>query len=211
MKHVKWFLVCILAVILSVLCGCSRDVVVPPDKSGNESENAYDSLQKQLDQSYGSVTMRCTVRIDGTSYLGSYTIEETEKGIEVTFSRELPARFSIDGDMISAPDEVKYTESGNAVFKDGQIVEYQGTYPDFVVSQVTLSRLKIKEEYFTEAVFSDGLFSAKVADASGFYGVEGANNMTVEISRSQSSVKSVSIAYATSVAQSVTVQYTVNE
>ncbi len=189
----KKFLVCLAVLCLLVvsLTGCAQD--------------NYLELSKMVNMDYSIISIEIVTNYDDETLTTQLTI--TDNGIQtlINYSIEQLAEISIDEN----PDSYKVTLIGSVTVENGKIVAQNGDpVSEMVFQEIGNVGFNFKKEYFKNAVFSDGRFTADVTLPKQFMGNDNVDysNMKVDVTYGVC-LKTLALSYSMPSGAQVTVNY----
>lgn len=189
----KKFLVCLAVLCLLVvsLTGCAQD--------------NYLELSKMVNMDYSIISIEIVTNYDEETLTTQLTI--TDNGIQtlINYSIEQLAEISMDEN----PDSYKVTLVGSVTVENGKIVAQNGDIvSEMVFQEIGNVGFNFKKEYFKNAVFSDGRFTADVTLPKQFMGNDNVDysNMKVDVTYGVC-LKTLALSYSMASGAQVTVNY----
>lgn len=189
----KKFLVCLAVFCLLVvsLTGCAQD--------------NYLELSKMVNMDYSIISIEIVTNYDDETLTTQLTI--TDDGIQtlINYSIEQLAEISMDEN----PDSYKVTLVGSVTVENGKIVAQNGDIvSEMVFQEIGNVGFNFKKEYFKNAVFSDGRFTADVTLPKQFMGNDNVDysNMKVDVTYGVC-LKTLALSYSMASGAQVTVNY----
>lgn len=189
----KKFLVCLAVLCLLVvsLTGCAQD--------------NYLELSKMVNMDYSIISIEIVTNYDDETLTTQLTI--TDNGIQtlINYSIEQLAEISMDEN----PDSYKVTLVGSVTVENGKIVAQNGDpVSEMVFQEIGNVGFNFKKEYFKNAVFSDGRFTADVTLSKQFMGNDNVDysNMKVDVTYGVC-LKTLALSYSMASGAQVTVNY----
>ena len=186
--------------ILMVTAACAAVCVLG---ACNHKPNGYDAINKMLHADYSKIVITVTDTFDESLSLSSeYTIRYFGDGMTVSYSVEKLAPVSD-----TSWTEMKTTYTGEVTFQGGVIVSKSGDEIDLEATDLAMTGLSFKEEYFENAELTGVYLKADVKDVSGFFGSELAcTDMRVEATFLEA-LYEISVSYTSAVGSAVECQY----
>ena len=189
----KKFLVCLAVLCLLVvsLTGCAQD--------------NYIELSKMVNMDYSIISIEIVTNYDDETLTTQLTI--TDNGIQtlINYSIEQLAEISMDEN----PDSYKVTLVGSVTVENGKIVAQNGDpVSEMVFQEIGNVGFNFKKDYFKNAVFSDGRFTADVTLPKQFMGNDNVDcsNMKVDVTYGVC-LKTLALSYSMASGAQVTVNY----
>lgn len=189
----KKFLVCLAVLCLLVvsLTGCAQD--------------NYLELSKMVNMDYSIISIEIVTNYNDETLTTQLTI--TDNGIQtlINYSIEQLAEISMDEN----PDSYKVTLVGSVTVENGKIVAQNGDpVSEMVFQEIGNVGFNFKKEYFKNAVFSDGRFTADVTLPKQFMGNDNVDysNMKVDVTYGVC-LKTLALSYSMASGAQVTVNY----
>lgn len=174
---------------------------------GDEPEKeptVFERLNSMMSQSYTYATLTVREESQLGRISGTYEMTASKEDVTVVYEFELFATF----DPESEPsDTQKTTHSGYMKVRDGKIVEQNGDRCNVSIGEIYGGNLKFYEEYFENVSEGELSLSASVVNPYGFMGVNGATNMSVQVSFGDR-INSIFIDYVADSGSKISIEYT---
>lgn len=154
----------------------------------------YDRLTAYSSAQHNFAKVSVTSTNGDKSLVNNYSVTKTDGGYKVEYREENFSVFNKDanGNYTATGDEYKKVKSGVTEYSlDGTIVSGE----EIGLKKVDLSQFKFAESNFTDVTQSDGVFTAKIADANAFCGMTDVTGATVTVAYSLGDITSLQIAY----------------
>lgn len=159
-------------------------------------EDLAEYAKKESDRSVVTVT---TER-DGETLTDRYELKRGENGgYTVEFTLERLSTFEEKNGEIVLPESDRKTLRGKIMFgADGDVTGREGEEIDLPVKSLSPRGFDFREENFSDPVFEEGSFRAKVKNAAAFLNAAElkAEDMTVEASVEAERIKQLSVSYS---------------
>ncbi len=165
--NIKKVILAVVSACLAAFCFASCESAGGGSSSTGIVSYGYQmaELNGMLRADYSRVTLTVTDRWEAVSLTSKYYFTDNEDGtVKVVYSVE---RFAEIGDWNALPEESKTVVNGEAVFKDGEVVEGEWNAPEGVGSG-----LEFNQDYFTNLSVAGTYLKADVKNPSGFLGAQ---------------------------------------
>lgn len=187
------FLICIVALCLLVvtLTGCTKD--------------NYAELREMVNMDYPLMSIEIVTNYSDETLTSKFTVSENGEQTLVNYSIEQLAEISMEENG----DNYKVTLVGSVTVENGKIVAQNGDpVSSMVFQQIGNIGLNFKKEYFKNASFSNGKFTADVTLPKQFMGNDNVeySNMHVDVTYG-TALKTLTLTYSMSSGAEVTVNY----
>lgn len=154
-------LVLITAAVLAILCLCLCACNLVSDK-------LLSRLSEMMRLDYSAVEIGITSTTDGLDLNGEFTLTFDDDAVNVKYRYDKLNSFGTDFDL-TAPDEWKTTVSGEAVVKDGEIVQGDAN-AELPFDAISFNGFSFKQAFFDNVKVSASRFEADVVNPQGFVG-----------------------------------------